>query len=62
MDHHVSAAQRLHDDQEAAGELACHAAAQQAGFTSAQADACDNGEHWCPDCPWRKSAGMGEKP
>lgn len=56
MDHNVSAAQRLQDDHEAASELACHAAAQQAGFTPGQADDCEDGQHQCPACPWRKPA------
>lgn len=42
---------RGHED---AAEAACQAAAAAAGKTSDQADNCEDGEHKCPVCPWRR--------
>lgn len=60
MDHNVSAAQRLHDDQEAAADGACQAAAAAVGVTSDQADACNDGDQGCPSCPWKRDQAITE--
>lgn len=40
--------------QEEAHESACYEAARAHGLTVAQADACEDGQHRCAACPWRK--------
>jgi hypothetical protein len=42
------------DDQEAAFGAACWKAAKDAGLTETQAEQCDNFEHCCAGCPWKK--------
>jgi hypothetical protein len=56
MDHNVNAAARHFDAQESAAEDACARAATLHGLTAEQAETCDDGEHRCPTCPWRKDA------
>lgn len=41
-------------EEEDANTRACQSAAVSAGKTVEQADNCDDGEHKCPKCPWRK--------
>ena len=43
-----------HGAQEDAGTSMCQAAAEAAGKTAEQADNCEDGEHRCPTCPWRR--------
>jgi len=42
-------------DHEDAATRACQAAAQAAGITDEQADNCEDGEHKCPTCPWKRA-------
>lgn len=53
MDHNVSAAMRMVDDQEAANAAACLAEARENGFSDAEAEDCDDFSRNCVACPFR---------
>ena len=42
------------DEQEAWGQAKCRDTALRNGFTTEQADNCDDGDVGCADCPWAK--------
>ena len=46
-------AERYEADQEAAEEAACYGTAEKNGFTTEQADECDDFSVGCKDCPFR---------
>jgi len=47
-------------DQEDAGTRRCQEAALAAGITIEQADNCEDGQHRCPACPWRREPNCPE--
>lgn len=55
MDHNVIAASNHFDDHEAYSEAACYRAAEKHGVLLI-ADDCDDGEHSCPECPWKNTS------
>jgi len=54
IDQNVITLMRHVDNENSESERACNTAALAAGYTAAQAEACDDGEHKCPTCPWQK--------
>jgi len=42
------------DEQEAQAQAKCRDTALRNGFTTEQADTCDDGAVGCHDCPWAK--------
>lgn len=45
-----------YDDHEAANMRRCFEAASAYGMKREQAETCDDGEHGCAACPWRREA------